>query len=263
MIYVITHKIIEWDKFDKEHYKVLHVGKNGNAKPDYIRDDSGDNISYKNEFYCELTGLYWIWKNAAEKGEDIVGLVHYRRFFTTKRKSFLQRYFKREPYVLDFNTIENTLKKYDIILPSKVRSYRTVRRVYNDAHIPEDIDIVRNILKIKCPEYLPSFDKVMSQHWSYYYNMLVCKKKLFDDYAKWLFDILFYMEENIDIGKYKDKYQRRIFGFVSERLLQVWALHNNLKIKEYPVFNVEQEKNFVLDKVHKINARIKARNNHR
>ena len=44
----------------------------------YVGDDTGDNISYKNPFYCELTGMYWLWKNYKC---DIIGICHYRRFF--------------------------------------------------------------------------------------------------------------------------------------------------------------------------------------
>ena len=77
-IYVITHKEIE-DIKDSE-YKTLLVGatKNDTFPNDYEHDDRGENISYKNDSYCELTGLYWIWKNIHT---EYIGLVHYRRFF--------------------------------------------------------------------------------------------------------------------------------------------------------------------------------------
>lgn len=75
-IYVMTHKAIE--PISNDIYLPLHVGKKGKEDLGYPGDDTGDSISEKNNHYCELTGLYWIWKNVRC---DIVGICHYRRFF--------------------------------------------------------------------------------------------------------------------------------------------------------------------------------------
>ena len=65
---------------NQEPYLPIHVGKALNTNDLGIAgDDTGDNISSKNKSYCELTGLYWAWKNL--KGVDIIGLCHYRRYF--------------------------------------------------------------------------------------------------------------------------------------------------------------------------------------
>lgn len=77
-IYVITHKDFKYDILDI--YKPIFVGPNkptSNMK--YISDSSSDNISNKNENYCELTAIYWIWKNIHDC--ENVGIVHYRRYF--------------------------------------------------------------------------------------------------------------------------------------------------------------------------------------
>ena len=71
---------------DDDMYLPLHVGAEGktdeNGQPldlGYTKDNTGDNISSKNANYCELTGMYWAWKNL---DADYIGLAHYRRHFS-------------------------------------------------------------------------------------------------------------------------------------------------------------------------------------
>ena len=73
-IIVATHKKY-WMPEDSM-YLPVHVGAAGKAGIGYQRDDTGKNISDKNPNFCELTGLYWAWKNLKA---DYVGLAHYRR----------------------------------------------------------------------------------------------------------------------------------------------------------------------------------------
>lgn len=70
--------------------------------------------------------------------------------------------------------------------------------------------------------------------------MMIMKKKYFDEYCEWLFDILFELEKRLDISGYSD-YDARVFGFVSERLLDVWVFTKNYKYKELPVGFMEDE----------------------
>lgn len=246
MIYVITHKIFDDTKLDKNIYRVLHVGTNPDAAPDYLRDDTGDSIAEKNSNYCELTGLYWMWKNGKEKKTGVTGLVHYRRYFTTKMGDLLYTYFHKKPEILSGEKISKTLKKYDIILPAKTKIMRTIREYYGDGHWAEDLDITREALQETHPECVDAYDIVMKAHAFYYANMMICRKELLDEYARWLFEIMDVLETKIDLSKYdKDEYpdyQKRIFGFLSERLLQVWVKYKGLKVKEYPAFNTERRR---------------------
>ena len=90
------------------------------------------------------------------------------------------------------------------------------------------------------PEYMKSFQKVMFENNSFSpFNMLVAKKELVDDYTAWLFSILEDVEQQIEIST--NPYQERVLGFMSERLLNVYVYHNQLKIKYLPV-------HFVADK---------------
>ena len=88
-IIVATHKKY-WMPSDGI-YLPVHVGAEGKfddkGEPldlGYTKDNTGDNISDKNKQFCELTGLYWAWKNLGEA--DYIGLAHYRRHFTVKGK---------------------------------------------------------------------------------------------------------------------------------------------------------------------------------
>ena len=53
-----------------------------------------------------------------------------------------------------------------------------------------------------------------------------------------MFDILVEREKKIDLNQGYNDYQKRIYGFLSERLLNVWVYANNLKVKEMRVINL-------------------------
>lgn len=233
-IYVITHKSFD-DNFIKNNtYKVLLVGKalGNSGKKYYLNDNLGKNISIKNKSYCELTGLYWMWKNSAS---SILGLEHYRRYFVRELKKHV---------ILDKKQIVNDLKTYDIILPKRdplVFMGKTADQYFGDIHDPLVWTLTRNIIEEKFPEYIGDFDWFSKQYTGYSYNMMITHKNVIDEYCKWLFSIVASLEKEVDLSKYDD-YNKRMFGFVSERLLNVWVKHNHLKIKEYPVWKSEKTK---------------------
>lgn len=68
--------------------------------------------------------------------------------------------------------------------------------------------------------------------------MLFCKAEVFDSYCEWLFDVLFELEKYVDLTKL-NAYQKRLYGFLSERLLNVWVKHNKLRVKNVNIINVE------------------------
>lgn len=248
MINVMTHKAFDDSFVDRDHYRIVHVGSNSNCKSDYARDDTEDNISDKNPYYCELTGQYWVWKNVQEAPDDVSGLVHYRRFFTTLAGDLSYTYFNKTPKILPYTTICKTLRTNDIILPARVKIVRTVGQFYADLHNVEDLKITRSCIQEVCPDYLGSYDAVMNEHSFIYGNMFIAKREVFDRYCEWLFPLMNDIESKIDVNKYDSPYQARVLGFLSERLLQVWVEHNHLKVKEYPVFNTENRRITVFEK---------------
>lgn len=217
-LYVITHKKIELNL--PPEYKLLSVGAYNGTEDGMYSDQTGVSISSKNFCFCELTGLYWIWKN---QEEDIMGLVHYRRFFYQGHK------------ILSKKSIEKALLKSDIILPKKAYLRESNQKHYLACGYEKDLTILRDVLSEKYPQMLNTFDTYFNSRQTYYYNMMIAKEDLVKEYCSWLFDVLFEVEKRVDISDYPE-YQKRIFGFMSERLLNVFVLFKNLKIKEYPVY---------------------------
>ncbi len=255
MIYIITHKKFDYSKYDADTYKVMYVGKGQDCSEHYFRDNIGDNIAEKNPNFCELTGLYWIWKNGNESENDNVGLVHYRRFFTTNREYNLYKKNNMVPYALNKDDIRENCNQSTVIMPKKLWTIRSLKANYIRVHSEEDYNIMRDSVKKCSPSYLTDFDKIMNGHCGYYFNMIICQKSVLNEYCRWLFNIMDELERRIDLNKYEDNYQKRVFGFMSERLLQVWIKHNNYNIVEYPVFNTENKPESVL---HSVIHRIKA-----
>ena len=111
-ILVAAHKTY-WMPSD-DVYLPIQVGAEGKNLIGYTPDNTGDNISAKNPHFCELTGLYWAWKNLTC---DYIGLCHYRRYFghTVHAKEL----YKKRAAILSREEYEKLLQEYDIILPVK------------------------------------------------------------------------------------------------------------------------------------------------
>lgn len=224
-MYEVTHKDRIYIPKDR---KAIFVG-HGLNESNYLRDNTGDNIAEKNENYCELTALYWIWKNDSES--ENVSIEHYRRFF-------MNPVF---PRICSSKKILNYLQQYDVVATRLYTFRETVRSYYAEKHVHSDLDIIGQIIDGKCPEYLDAYDKVINGTTSCMCNMAAMKKELFDRYCEWLFGILFELEKMIDISE-RDAYQKRVYGFLSERLFNVWLEKNNLKVKHVPIYYLEDTK---------------------
>lgn len=236
-ILVATHK--KYDMPIEQIYLPIHVGKVGKESLGYQGDDIGDNISWKNPSYCELTGVYWGWKNLQC---DYIGLCHYRRYFLKKYSGgwkLFKRILRQRFDIMDEGDFSKILKEHDIILPKRADTApHTVYEHYAKNHNIRDLDVIRNIIREHFSEYYEVFDEVILERKNLYaFNMLVTKKSLYDEYCEWLFKILGLAEKEIDISSY-DSYQKRVFGFLSERLLNVWVEKHKLSIHEADVGDI-------------------------
>ncbi|MCH4095030.1 MAG: DUF4422 domain-containing protein [Acidaminococcus provencensis] len=216
-------------------YPPLQVGAEGKPKLGYTPDNTGDNISAKNPCFCELTGLYWAWKNL---DCEYIGLCHYRRYFgKTIHTDDIE---KKKQAIFHQKDYERLLQQYDVILPEKRHYYiETVRSQYEHAHYKKDLDLAERLVGELYPEYSKAFTQVMNRRSLHILNMFVMKKSLFDAYCQWLFPILFAMEKQVDITGYSP-YEQRLYGFLSERLFNVWLEKQQLKTCEVPVVFLEK-----------------------
>lgn len=218
-IFTMTHK-----KFippADNMYVPLHVGREGKQDLGYLSDNTGDNISGKNQYYSELTGVYWVWKNYRET--DNVGICHYRRFLTNDAgKLFTQ------------DQVESLLGRYDLITTKTL----TMRYPYYDGfshnHNLKDLEVALEVVKEMYPQYYDTLNAMVHKRDTWFGNIMICKKVLFDEYCSWLFPIFFEMEKRIDVENYDD-YHKRVYGFISEFLLFVWATVKNLKVYQCKV----------------------------
>ncbi len=229
---VVTHK--EYKMPEDECYLPIQVGTHNKIDLGYTKDNTGVNIATKNPKYCELTAMYWAWKNL---DAEYIGITHYRRHLGT-----INTVKSKNPYdnIIKMVEIDQLLNNTDIILPKKRNYYiETLYSHYKNTLYVEPLDKTRDILEQLYPAYIPFFDKIKKRRSGHMFNMFIMEKAKFDDYCEWLFQILGELENQIDDSIY-DSFHKRFYGRISELLLDVWIEKNNYSYKEIPYVNMEQ-----------------------
>lgn len=184
-----------------------------------VCDNTGENISDKNRQYCELTALYWIWKNDYS---DYVGLGHYRRHFEITEEQLCKL----------------AVSDIDVVLSIPIFDYPDVETVYRRDHVGRDWDVMCEAVRELAPGYVETLEKMQHGQFYYAYNMFIMRREILEDYCAWLFPILFYCEERC--GGERSTYQNRYVGFLAEHLLSLYFMHHE---KEYKI--VHAEKHFI------------------
>ena len=208
-----------------------------------LKDDYGDNISLKNKSFCEMTVIYWAWKNIKNLFPNLkyIGLNHYRRFFAfDKKRSIVDLYEKKQldinNYAINSKLIIDFLDKYDAIVPQKTYYPYSLEKFYELNHKKEDFNVMKSVVLELNPNYKDVLNDILVQgNTMHNYNMFLLKWDQFTSYCEWVFPILFEIEQRIDISHY-DEIQSRVFGYMAERLFNVWLNYNNLHIKEVPIY---------------------------
>lgn len=236
-IYVVAHKLVEINKYNLDScYEIICVGKYGLSNDIGVSDSTRDNIAEKNPYYCELTAQYWIWKN--DKDSEIVGLCHYRRYFTTHPVSMKYK------YILNREKINSILTEYDAIVPRNENYVVGAYNKYLGCGYEKDLLILKQAIEELYPEYLPYYESEFENSAGFRLgNMIIASKSVFDEYSNWLFNVLEFVENRVDLTGYSVQ-EARIYGYMSERLLNVWLSANKKKCKSMRILNTEEKHSF-------------------
>lgn len=192
----------------------------------FQRDDAGENISAENPRYCELTALYWAWKNL---DAAYVGLSHYRRYFAGAG----------ERGVLTGPEAAELLSRAPIVLPKR-RHYViwSVKGHYDATMLPGQLDVLREVLADQEPAFVDEFDRRMGMRSAHILNMAIMRRDLFDAYMSWLFPVLRAVEARIDFSN-MTLFEARCMGRLSERLLDTWIAVTGASYVEQPLVSLE------------------------
>ena len=233
-IYVVTHKDAKLETLPAG-YKIIHAGHAlAKEKFGYLGDDTGDNISQFNRYLNEITALYWIWKNTEHA---IIGLCHYRRFFTADGKNFLTETKARE-----------ILQDYDVIVVKEsffLFNQRELKSLVCGGDLNEFVEeIFRKHIATKQPDYLDAFDYVSSSYAEFMYEMFITRREIFNAYCEWLFsfviDVMKEVLAKTNIAAIDNPRKYRVVGLICERLMTAWLMKNNLRLKALPIIFREE-----------------------
>lgn len=215
-----------------------------------IGDNTGENISSLNRRFCELTALYWAWKNYDKLGNpDYIGFMHYRRIFCFNEKicgenfkDYWNLFHLKYPFKefmsidkLSPEEIKETVAKHKYIFSvsdcdSSPYYWRANHKIVKKDDFLKCLDIAskiypndHNIIKTSLNE---------NKHvWS---NLFIMPKNTFFAYCEWIFPILFELDKKIDYSGYSIAQQRTV-AYCAETLMNVWVAKINKEIKSFPI----------------------------
>ena len=166
-------------------------------------DDTGDNISKYNAYFNDLTNIYWAYSNYEKLGNpEYIGFDHYRRILKYNR------------YALMPNVVQCKVENMG----------ETVYDHYAKYHVKGDIDRFIARFDMEIPELSIIFHEYLGQKTTYPLAIFVMHRDLFFEYSKFLRKCVSIClnEFTIEEMDVRDKYQKRAFAFMLERMTAFW-----------------------------------------
>ena len=249
-----------YDLIKKLGYIPVGLGEK-NFAGEWIRDNTGKNISKKNKNYAECTFHYWFWKNNLDKDDsEWIGFCHYRKFWSLKQY---------KPQDINFDRLEELVVKnipknydeYETILgePFFINQFRGMKFIKNGMKIFLKKPLLffskkkRNLnfnfdfmhgynnlskaIELLDKENKNDFRKFVNSEVSFNpFHMFICKSK---SKMKNYYDILFHWLERCEklfgFDNLEGYGKQRIYAFLAERFMSYW-FQKNTKYTTMPIF---------------------------
>ena len=210
-----------------KYYKILdklpsYIAKiglgNSNFPKNWYIEKNGDNISYLNKYYGELTGIYWIWKNILKNFDknDLVGNCHYRKLWLNKKYENKQRGSSESLF-------KNLLdEKNPLLDEEKIFQVQPIN--FNNKNLLEDFKIIhkndcleKSIFFLE-PKLQNSFKSHLLGKKLYPLNMFIPTPDKFEEMFAWINHCYEYCSKN----KLCRDYNIRLPAFLAERFTSFW-----------------------------------------
>ena len=229
-LYIITHKDFN-NYITNTNYKILcddYFQLKNNYTLNIISTKNNNELFEKRIGYSEGSKIYYIWKQYKNNiiKSKYVGFNHYRRIFNFGNK---------------IPDLDKIFKKYDVILNKRFRAKLTMKKQYYKSHNEKDLNEILNIIKNKFPKYYSIALKTIKSKKFYICNIFIMKSEDFIKYGNFVFTILNEFDKNNNLisdenikdyvlknkkkkkrKKFKVEYQRRLQGFLLERISNIF-----------------------------------------
>ncbi len=216
------------------------------ATCDQLTDRLSDGTSLPNTRWCELSGIYRIWKEGPRS--RVVGFSHYRRLFDFRNTSAVTQTNIPPDYWSNYtdhfydDSLINSLDDNTVAVARPVDLGGTVFDNYSVIHNTNDYLGVLSQIAMSSSPLLRGIMEQFSQTSLYAYNMFITSWKLFCELCDFWF---LYLGRFVEAHLQRDAsdYQKRDVAFLAERIFDAWVRYRRSQgttVIELPIFFLTQ-----------------------
>jgi len=215
-IYMVTSHMNQarWDEKKKKHLIPIQAGASLiGEKYCEITDNTGENISERNQTLGEMTATYWVWKNSPPS--KYKGICHYRRHFQITEEEY---------QAVLASEVDAVMCVPRFVLPNNVDNLVRMNLVDEEA-----VSELLRIVQKNAPEYYECTKTHLKQNMFYPCNMLIAKEQVFNEYCEFIFSIILELDDTINKSGLKTK--ARCAAYLAELLTSVYFVYHKDDLK--------------------------------